>query len=110
DSIYYVKPLLHYSLPYHRIIQLGALGILALSLILNYKKYDNWRFRVQALGILMGWTILFSEAAEKHTYIIALAGYLLWYWSRQTHTTLDKVLYWLAFFLLCVVPVDLFVP
>ena len=51
-----------------------------------------------------------SDSAEKHTYIIALAGFMLWYWSRTTRTMTDKILFWSCFALLCVVPIDLFVP
>lgn len=110
DSIYYIKPLLYKTLPYFRQIQLGALGVLALLLILNHKKFGDWRFRVQALAVLMGWTILFSDASEVHTYIIALAGFMLWYWSQPSHTTIDKVGFWAIFVLLCVMPINVFVP
>lgn len=110
DSIYYAKPLLNLTLPYYRVIQLGVLAILSVLLLLNTKKYNDWRFRAQSLAVLMGWTILFSEAAEKHTYLIALSGYLLWYWSRQSHLSVDRILYWSTFILLCIFPIDIFVP
>lgn len=110
DSIYYIKPLLYKTLPYYRYIQLGALAVLAVLLGLNYKKFKDWEFRTQALAVLMGWTIIFSDAAEKHTYIIALAGFMLWYWSQPSRTIIDKICFWAIFIFLCVVPVDLFVP
>ncbi|MFZ4863267.1 glycosyltransferase family 87 protein [Sphingobacterium sp. Mn56C] len=110
DSIYYITPLSEFLLPHYRTIQLGALGILAILLIVNRKKYNNMAFRAQALAVLMGWTILFSDAAERHTYVIALAGYMLWYWSRSTPLLIDKILFWAAFFFLCIVPIDIFVP
>ena len=110
DSIYYAEPWLSATLPYYRYIQMGSLCVLALMLLLSRKKYTSWVFRAQALGVLMGWTILFSDAAEKHTYVIALAGYMLWYWSLAERQKIDKILFWATFFLLCVVPIDIFVP
>lgn len=110
DSIYYVEPFLSLTKPYYRYVQLGALCILAVILLLNRKKYDSWAFRAQALGVLMGWTILFSDAAEKHTYVIALAGYMLWYWSLTERQKIDKIFFWAAFVLLCVVPIDIIIP
>lgn len=61
-------------------------------------------------GILMGWVVLFSDSSEKHTYIIALAGFMLWYWSRPVRTRTDKALFWGNFVLLGLVPIDLICP
>ena len=58
----------------------------------------------------MGWVILFSLSTEKHTYVIALAGYLLWYWVQARKTRLDRTLFWANFVLLVAVPVDLVCP
>lgn len=80
------------------------------ALLGNFRKWSSFAFRAQALGILMGWVVLLSDSAEKHTYIIALAGFMLWYWSRPTRTATDKILFWCCFVLLCIVPIDIFVP
>lgn len=110
DSIYYAEPWLSATRPYYRYVQMGSLAVLNSILLLNRKKYSNWAFRAQALAILMGWTILFSDAAEKHTYVIALAGYMLWYWSFAERQQIDKILFWATFILFCIVPIDIFVP
>lgn len=109
SSIFYIKPLLYHLLPYYRIVQIITISVLAAFLIFNRKKYDSFAFRAQALGVLMGWVILFSEAAESHTYVIALAGYMLWYWNH-TPQLLDKILFWANFFLLVIVPIDILFP
>lgn len=102
--------LLFPTLPsYMHYIQAGVLAALALFLVLCRCKWGDPAFRAQALGILMGYVILFSNAAEKHTYVIALLGYLIWYWSR-TPRPLDKLLFWANFIVLVWMPVDVLFP
>ena len=109
-TFFYMKPFFHTSPSYMRYIQIATISSLAILLILNYKKYINFEFRAQALGILMGWVILFSDTSEKHTYVIALLGYLIWYWTISPKKRLDKILFWANFIILTVVPVDLLCP
>ena len=110
DSFFYARPIAAWTLPHFRTLQLGMLGLLTLLFLGNFRKWPSFTFRAQAFGYLMGWVVLLSDSAEKHTYIIALAGFMLWYWSRTTRTMTDKILFWSCFALLCVVPIDLFVP
>jgi len=91
------------------VIQAVSLAIICLLTVVNYKKFRNADFRTQVLGILLGWVILFSTTAEKHTYVIAMAGVNLWYLSGPK-PTLDKVLLWLNFFLIILIPIDAIFP
>ncbi|MEG2240704.1 MAG: glycosyltransferase family 87 protein, partial [Alistipes sp.] len=109
DSVFFAEPFLNRTLPYFRIVQIGTLVLLAGLFLANYKKYSSFAFRAQALGILMGWVILFSDSAEKHTYVIALGGYLLWYWNHAPRR-IDKVLFWANFVLLVLIPIDVVCP
>ena len=110
DSFFYAQPITKWALPHFRMLQLGMLGVLALLFLGNYRKWTSSTFRAQALGILMCWVVLLSDSAEKHTYVIALAGFMLWYWSRENRTMTDKILFWSCFVLLCIVPIDVIVP
>ena len=108
-SIYYLKPFNMAS--YCTIIQLTSLCISALLLIGNYKRFSSWQFRTQATAIIMGWIILFGSSSEGHTYIIALIGYMLWYWSRIDEIKkIDNVLLWSNFILLGLIPIDVICP
>lgn len=109
DSLIYAQPLRDLLLPNFRIVQAGTLAVLVGMLLACRKRYASPAFRAQTLGVLMSWIILFGDASEKHTYIIALAGYLLWHHSRTPNLT-DKVLLWCNFILLCIVPIDLLFP
>jgi len=110
ESIFYAEPLSQYLLPNFRIIQIGTLCLLIILFFLSYKKWDNSSFRAQCIGILTGWIVLMSDSSEIHTYLIAISGYLLWYWTRIHHSMLDKILFWSIFFLFCIVPIDIICP
>ena len=110
ESLFYAQPLAEWLLPNFRVLQIGSLAVLALLFLVSRRKWDTAAFRAQALGILMGWVVLFSDSSEKHTYIIALAGFMLWHWSRPVRTRTDKALFWGNFVLLGLVPIDLICP
>ncbi len=91
-------------------VQTGVLALLAVLVVANRKRFGDFAFRIQSVGILMGWMILFSNAAEKHTYVIALLGYLLWYWTQADRRLFDRVLYWVNLAVLVLMPIDLICP
>lgn len=62
------------------------------------------------MGILMTWMVLFSNAADTHTYLIAMLGYMIWYWSRESHNRFDKVLFYLLLLVVIIVPIDILCP
>lgn len=109
DSLFYARPFAEWMLANFRLLQIGSLSVLAVLFLCSVRKWPLVEFRAQALGILMGWVVLFSDSAEKHTYVIALAGYMLWYWTRQRSRT-DRVLLWTVFGLMCIVPIDILCP
>lgn len=110
DSLFYARPFAGWMLDHFRLLQVGSLAVLAALFLSSFRKWRSAAFRAQALGILMGWVVLFSDSAEKHTYLIALTGFALWYWSRPRPTRADRVLLWSNFVLLGLVPIDLLCP
>jgi len=110
DSIFYVEPFSWFLLPNFRILQIGTLALLAITFFCKYKEWGDFKFRARVTGVIMGWIILFSDSAETHTYLIALSGYMLCYYTMERHTWFDKTLYWANLFFLGIVPIDLFVP
>lgn len=91
-------------------IQVGVIAAVSALVIANYRKFSDFNFRIQVLSIIMGWIILFSNSPEKHTYVIALVGYLLWYWTQPTRSVYDRTLYWLNLVVLVLMPIDLLCP
>ena len=109
-ALFNLYPIHDLLTPVMTYVQMGSIALLAVLFVVNRKQFDRFDFRAGSLGILMGWVILFSLSTEKHTYVIALAGYLLWYWVQARKTRLDRTLFWANFVLLVAVPVDLVCP
>ena len=99
-ALFNLYPIHDLLTPVMTYVQMGSIALLAVLFVVNRKQFDRFDFRAGSLGILMGWVILFSLSTEKHTYVIALAGYLLWYWVQARKTRLDRTLFWANFVLL----------
>ena len=97
-------------LPNMRAIQLGVLVVLAVIFFWKKKLWGDFRFKVSALAVMMGYVILFSDSPETHTYIIALAGYQMVFWLQPKRTKTDWVIFWLLFVNFCIFPVDALCP
>jgi len=96
--------------PYMGFISVGILSVIFSVTLLKLKLFkESFLLRAQFLGIVMGWSILFGLSSERHTYVIAMAGYAIWYLC-STPTRLDKVLLWTNLILLGILPVDLICP
>ena len=96
--------------PFMGLISLGVLLLILSFTLIKLKLFKESFFkRVQFLGILMSWAILFGVSSERHTYIIAMVGYAIWYLSSNP-TRLDKVLLWINFILLGILPIDILCP
>lgn len=108
-TIFYLRPFFLAAPSYMMYIQASSLTLLAALLLLRKKFYGSFAFRAGVIGLLMGWVILFSNSAESHTYLIALAGFLLWYNTRR-HTLFDRILLWANLIVLVLVPIDVFCP
>jgi hypothetical protein len=92
------------------IISLGLLGFLYSIGLFKLKLFkESFPHRVQFLGILMVWAILFGLASEYNTYQIAVVGYALWFLFSPTRK-IDKILLWINFILLEIIPVDILCP
>ncbi|MCS7035518.1 MAG: glycosyltransferase family 87 protein [Saprospiraceae bacterium] len=56
------------------------------------------------------WMVLFNHKAESPTFIIALCGVAVWYWSTLRPTRWMQALLWVAFVMASLSPSDLFPP
>lgn len=69
------------------------------------KSYEEIKFLF--LAYIMIWVVIFNQAAESSTYIIASTGVAIWYVNSK-RTTLDKILIIITFILTVISPSDLF--
>ena len=108
-SLLYAWPL-KALLEHYRVVQLLTLGCVLAVFFVRYRSWNQFKLRATALGVLMGWIIVFGDSSETHTYLIALSGYMLWYYVQERHTTFDKVLFWALLVMFGCVPTDVLVP
>ena len=110
-TFFYMKPFDFKS--YQMYIQIGVLAALFAGILSNMRHRNIPFYRIGAFAVLVGYVILFSNSSERHTYVISLIGYMMWYWAmhRAGATTMfDKVLFWLLFVIVVVMPVDVLCP
>ena len=109
SSLLYAWPL-RYVLDHYRIVQLVTIGCVIAIFFVRHRQWSDFGFRATTLGVLMGWIIVFGDSSEYHTYLIALSGYMLWYWLQEHHTVFDKILFWVLLFIFGWVPSDVLFP
>jgi hypothetical protein len=62
-------------------------------------RYNNWSkpvFRLFMLSSVLVWVVIFNHKGESPTYILAMAGIAIWYFSQDKPGTLNTVLILLA--------------
>ena len=109
-GLLFARGLKPWLLPNLRLVQLGVLAVLSALFFWHYKRWSDFRFRVEALAALMGYIILLSDSPETHTYIITISGYLMAFWLQPKRTWFDWTLFWLLFVNFCILPVDVICP
>ncbi|MBR3565908.1 MAG: DUF2029 domain-containing protein [Paludibacteraceae bacterium] len=109
-SFFYIVPFAQWLVPHTRIIQILSLTLLIVLFFAYNKRWADFTFRARILAILMAWTILFSDASEIHTYIIALTGFLIVYYTMPEPTLIDKILFWANLVLFSIFPSDILCP
>jgi hypothetical protein len=74
--------------------------------LIYVQRYRDFHFRLLFLCNVLIWVVIFNHKAESSTYVIAICGVALWYFSRPTWFKL--VLVSLAFIFTCLSPTDAF--
>lgn len=113
-SFLFLPGIRSFALPYMRLFQASVLLLMAIPFAFqmsNVKcQMSNLKYKISLLAALMGYIVLFSEAAEYTTYTITMTGYALWYFLEDKRPMVDRILFWALFVLWCVMPIDLFCP
>ena len=113
-SFLFLPGIRSFALPYMRLFQASVLLLMAIPFAFemsNVKcQMSNLKYKISLLAALMGYIVLFSEAAEYTTYTITMTGYALWYFLEDKRPLVDRILFWALFVLWCVMPIDLFCP
>jgi hypothetical protein len=81
--------------------------LVLLTPLLFFRKYPGYLFRLTFLASLLTWLVIFNHRGESPTYIIAVAGVAVWYFSG-TRNNVDLFLLVIVFILTSLSPTDLF--
>ena len=90
-----------------RLLLLGAGSAAMLLPLTNPRAFSRFPFRATFLGAVLMWMIAFNHLSESPTFVIAMGGIALWYFSQE-RTLAHQILLWLAFLLVSVTYSDLF--
>jgi hypothetical protein len=96
-----------FSLPVNKLITVLAGAVLFCVPLVQFKKYSNGLFRLLVLSSVLIWVIIFNHKAESSTFIIAMAGAAIWFFSAEKNY-LNISLIILAFILVSLSPTDIF--
>jgi formylglycine-generating enzyme required for sulfatase activity len=102
-----LKPFLQ---PNYRLVQIVVLVLLGIAFFARHKRWKMLEFRIQALAVLTGFMILFSDCPETHTYIIALPFYAMAFWLHKNRNWIDWTLFWSLVVNFCILPTDILCP
>ncbi|MFI5195580.1 MAG: glycosyltransferase family 87 protein [Chitinophagales bacterium] len=83
--------------------------LLFLLPFLRFGSYRNEVFKLLMLAFMLIWMIIFNHKAESPTYIIAVAGVGIWYFT-QPKAAWRTVLLWLVFIFTSLSATDIFPP
>src|SRR4029077_2729376 len=92
----------------NKIIMLAGLILLLIPLCQTVK-YKIYKFRLLVLSSILIWTVIFNYKAESSTYIIAICGIAIWFFS-QAKTRMNLIVIILTFIFTTLSPGDLFPP
>ncbi len=97
----------HLDLPKTATVLVAAV-VFCLPLI-RFQLYKVYAFRLQMLSSILLWVVIFNHKGENPTYIIAMSGVAIWYFSRKANKT-NKALLWLALIFTSFSSTDLITP
>ena len=88
----------------------SLIGImLFLTPLSRWKLYNNATYKLLMLAFMLIWVIIFNHKAESPTYIIAVAGAGIWFFSTPV-TLWHRILLLVVFIFTCLSPTDIFPP
>ncbi len=88
------------------LILLVGMAFMGLPFLL-WKRFHAFEFRSSVLALLLIWLVIFNHKAESPTFIIAIAGVGIWYFSKPNRPVLDTILMLVALFLTSLSVTDL---
>lgn len=76
--------------------------------LIRFKTYAIPRYKLLFLASVLIWVIIFNHMAESATFIIAVVGVAIWFFTKTSPSKLDYVLLISTFILTSLSPTDIF--
>lgn len=76
--------------------------------LVKYRNYRVLRYKQLYVSSILLWVVLFNHMAESATFIIAVAGIAIWFFTKNKVSSLDKVLLGLTVFFTLLSPSDIY--
>ncbi len=89
------------------IVFLGIIGFLLP--LLKVDQYQDYIFRLLMLSSVLIWVVIFNHKAESPTFILAMAGVSIWFFS-QPGSIMNIILFVSGFIFTSLSPTDIFPP
>jgi len=94
----------HFDPNKNLIVATGAL--LFMLPFVRFKMYEQYSFKLMGLASMLIWIVIFNHMAESPTFILALAGASIWFFSKKA-TVLDVILFLLVLVLTSLFTTDI---
>ena len=101
----WLKSWFHLNINKNLVLLLGT--ILFCIPLSRIKLYRDYNFRLLLLASILIWVVIFNHKAESPTFIIAMSGIVIWFFS-QKHSKTNLVILLTAFILTSLTSTDLF--
>lgn len=103
-SVYGLIKNLHWSIPETYILSF-ALVVLISYIAMQY--ISGKKTQQHMIAFLLVWVTVFNRASEPATYIIAMAGAIIWYLSRPKNR-ISSIIFWSTITISTLIPTDIF--
>jgi len=90
-----------------KLLVVGLGAMLLLAPLVRLSLYADYGYRLLLLASVLIWVVIFNHKAESPTFIIAMGGVAIWYFTKPA-TAMDRVLVLLAFVFTSLSPTDVF--
>ena len=98
-----------FNLNVSKIIIVGVAALIFCIPLLKLKCYKLYSYRLQILASVLLWIVIFNHKGESPTYIIAMAGVAIWYFSQPANKG-NKMLLWLSLIFTSFSSTDIITP
>jgi hypothetical protein len=97
------------GMEFRKMIIVGLGALVFLLPFMRFRQFGNYWFKLLALCSVLLWIVIFNHKAESPTFIIAMTGIAIWFFTGSK-SRLNMILFILALIFTSLSPTDIFPP